>query len=99
MVITNKIPAKNMMFRINNFDLIRLFAAFQVVLHHSNTHFGLTKENCLFLKLTAAFPGVPIFFFISGYLISRSYEQTYSVRAYVKSRFLRIYPALWVCFF
>jgi peptidoglycan/LPS O-acetylase OafA/YrhL len=44
-----------------------------------------------------AFPGVPIFFFISGLLISRSYERTSALRDYARNRVLRIFPALHVC--
>jgi peptidoglycan/LPS O-acetylase OafA/YrhL len=43
------------------------------------------------------FPGVPIFFVISGLLISKSYEQSDSIRNYYRNRCLRIFPGLWVC--
>ena len=43
-------------------------------------------------------PGVPIFFFVSGFLISRSYESNSEARASThRNRGLRIYPALIVC--
>jgi len=44
------------------------------------------------------FPGVPIFFVISGFLISRSFENQPVIGDYARKRFLRIYPALWACF-
>ena len=67
---------KNDRFRINNFDLIRLFAALQVVFWHFID--GLIADphsswHWIVSKIWAMFPGVPIFF-ISGFLISRSYE-------------------------
>ncbi len=85
--------------RLNNFDLLRLFAASQVVYFHAVDNLEL-KASLLaplsfFLHL---FPGVPIFFVISGYLISMSYERTRHLQDYLINRFLRIYPALWVCF-
>jgi peptidoglycan/LPS O-acetylase OafA/YrhL len=43
------------------------------------------------------FPGVPIFFVISGYLVSASFERSGNVAAYFQNRFLRIYPGLWMC--
>lgn len=80
----------------NNFDLIRLFAASQVFLHHLYNIVGVdlgTVINAMshFLVL---FPGVPIFFFISGYLISQSFETSRSLKSYSIKRLLRIYPAL-----
>jgi peptidoglycan/LPS O-acetylase OafA/YrhL len=42
-------------------------------------------------------PGVPIFFVISGVLISKSYEHSDSLREYLRNRCLRIFPGLWVC--
>lgn len=50
----------------NNFDLIRLFTALQVAILHMDRHLNL---NLSFANFLAYFPGVPIFFFISGYLI------------------------------
>lgn len=82
-------------FSRNNLDLIRLFAATQVVLMHAAKHLKLDNVN--FLKWLSLFPGVPIFFFISGFLIYRSYSKSSSAGVYFSNRFLRIYPALWVC--
>ncbi len=60
----------------NNFDLIRLFAAFQVALVHVFRIMEIETAwvGSFILHLFYLFPGVPIFFFISGFLISRSYE-------------------------
>ena len=83
---------------INNFDLIRLFAASQVAIIHMATHFGYSN---FFFKVIGTFPGVPIFFFISGFLIYRSYENSIKndkkkIHFFV-NRALRIYPALFFC--
>lgn len=83
----------------NNFDLIRLFAATQVALSHITAH--LEFESPL-LSVLSFFPGVPIFFFVSGYLIYGSYEQSTrslntNLNFFIK-RFLRLFPALWLCF-
>ena len=53
--------------RPNNFDLIRLAAALQVVLLHSIENLGLRLPAAM-VPLTW-FPGVPVFFVLSGYLI------------------------------
>ncbi len=88
--------------RTNNFDLIRLLAALQVVLSHAVGHTGLIDtlsgwEKSVLEYLTWL-PGVPVFFVISGFLIARSYENSREDPAgYFWRRLLRIYPALWVC--
>lgn len=79
----------------NNFDLIRLFAALQVVVTHGDRFIlgwgGVLSPALEFL------PGVPIFFLISGFLIAASYERTSTLRSFARKRALRIFPALWVC--
>jgi len=84
--------------RINNFDLIRLFAALQVATVHTMAALKLYGVNATFFNLgVRMFPGVPVFFVISGFLISKSYERSNSIRDYYRNRCLRIFPALWVC--
>jgi len=84
--------------RVNNFDLLRLLAALQVAIVHS---IGILKPTGYFARLLGAgldrLPGVPIFFVISGVLISKSYEHSDSLRDYLRNRCLRIFPGLWVC--
>ena len=84
--------------RNNNFDLIRLIAAFQVLLWHGAEHLKVFKGLYGFFVLLYQFPGVPIFFTISGFLISYSLERNnFDLKKYFKNRALRIFPALWVC--
>lgn len=84
--------------RTNNFDLIRLIAAFQVLIWHGAEHFKIFDNMYGFLAILFHFPGVPIFFTISGFLISYSLERNkFDLRKYFRNRALRIYPALWVC--
>lgn len=89
--------------RPNNFDLIRLFAAFQVVIYHGLEHLRLREAvdniSPIIVEIIGVFPGVPIFFAISGFLISRSLERDTNLKQYITNRILRIYPALYVCFF
>jgi peptidoglycan/LPS O-acetylase OafA/YrhL len=88
-------PKISPQFRPNNFDLLRILAATQVLYFHSMTYlhvpipsWAIPFEN---------FPGVPIFFVISGYLVSASYERSDHLTTYFRNRFLRIYPGLWCC--
>jgi peptidoglycan/LPS O-acetylase OafA/YrhL len=77
----------------NNFDLIRLAAAMQVAVVHALTHLNLGSS--LAFDLLFAFPGVPVFFFVSGFLVSASYDRSPSLWAYARARALRLFPALW----
>jgi len=84
--------------RENNFDLIRLLAAFQVLIWHGSVHFELSETLYDILVVIYHFPGVPIFFTISGFLISFSLERNkFNLKQYFTNRGLRIFPALWVC--
>lgn len=81
--------------RYNNFDLLRIMAALQVVFVHCVEHMGL--EHGPVYNVITLIPGVPIFFVLSGFLVAASYERAPNLRSYFTYRFLRIYPALWVC--
>lgn len=83
---------------VNNLDLIRLFAALQVAIYHIARHLNLDAP---WLEWLSFFPGVPIFFFISGFLIYQSYVNANKTggRTFFVNRVLRLYPALYVCFF
>lgn len=82
--------------RNNNFDLIRLMAALQVLVGHTITHFGLPTDHiATVLDYVRMFPGVPIFFLLSGYLIFASAGRGGSILAYAWRRATRIYPGLW----
>jgi peptidoglycan/LPS O-acetylase OafA/YrhL len=85
----------NSVFFKNNFDLIRIFAATQVLVFHSYHHLKL--EIPFFIKPFANFPGVPIFFVISGFLISASLKRNDNLYNYFLNRALRIFPGLWSC--
>lgn len=84
-------------FVINNFDLIRLLAAIQVVLVHSLEHLDFSFSGNYLVEILMLFPGVPVFFFVSGFLISKSYENNSNIKEYAQNRIFRIYPALIVC--
>lgn len=83
-------------FRENNFNLIRLLAAFQVILLHGYHWFGFSDG--WFVNFVSLFPGVPIFFVTSGFLLSKSLDNNPRMYLYFRNRILRIYPALYVCF-
>lgn len=77
--------------RYNNLELIRLFLALQVLVVHVFYH--ILDIHLSFLEF---FPGVPAFFFLSGFLIYGSYQTTNDLFKYFRNRFLRLFPALFV---
>ncbi|WP_437810444.1 acyltransferase family protein [Sorangium sp. So ce1078] len=93
-------PAVRVSTRENNFDLVRILAAVQVAIFHASAHLQLPPEGvwAQLARVFQVFPGVPIFFVVSGFLISASYERKQELRPYLRARLLRIYPALWICF-
>ena len=86
----------------NNFDFLRLFAALAVILSHSYALLGLktnpiallTGINGLFGGGALGTIGVSIFFVISGYLITKSWERDPHPSKYFKKRILWIFPGL-----
>lgn len=88
------------MSRDNNFDLIRLIAALEVAVHHIFRHLQI-KGNIMDdgggMAVNFPFPGVIVFFVISGFLVSASLERN-NVRNYIINRVLRIVPALYIAF-
>lgn len=77
-----KIPSRN------NLGWLRLLFALQVVIVHTLEHLGINTPQIL-----RNFPGVPAFFFISGFLIYNSYLNAQG-STYFKNRFLRLFPGL-----
>lgn len=78
--------------RDNNFDLVRLFAALQVVFFHIQNRLEIYIPN---VKWFSHLPGVPIFFTVSGFLITASFLRSNSLKSYFIKRYLRIYPAIY----
>ena len=87
-----------MLDRHNNFDLIRLLAAAQVVYVHAARDLKLATPAAVDW-LAVMFPGVVVFFVISGFLVTKSLVSGGgALWPYAVKRVLRIYPALWANF-
>ena len=82
----------------NNFDLIRVIAASLVILGHSPIlllNKPLRFDPILnLLGIEIHYFGVIIFFIISGYLVTKSYERCKNFMDFILARVLRIFPAL-----
>jgi len=87
--------------RDNNFNLLRVVAALLVLITHSYGVTGFGKQEpmmSLFGTSLGTF-AVEVFFVTSGYLIAKSWDRRRAPLEFLWARFLRIYPALWVCVF
>jgi peptidoglycan/LPS O-acetylase OafA/YrhL len=82
----------------NNFDFLRILAAFFVILWHSATLTGHNGFDPLFVSSSGSLNfgniGVAIFFITSGFLISGSWERSPNIIKFFFNRLLRIYPGL-----
>jgi peptidoglycan/LPS O-acetylase OafA/YrhL len=79
--------------RDNNFDLLRLFAAWSVLVSHSFALVG-REEPLHQFGTTLGNVGVLVFFAVSGLLIRRSWEYDPNPRDFWTKRALRLIPAL-----
>jgi peptidoglycan/LPS O-acetylase OafA/YrhL len=83
----------------NNFNLIRLVAAWLVIYGHSWPVTASSGSDLLLQVVQIKFAGgiaVDMFFVISGFLIASSLERN-PLPQYLAARALRIFPALIVC--
>ena len=78
---------------VNNFDLLRLFAALLVFWFHALAFTG-RPIPMLFSWVAPGPLGVYIFFLISGYLVSMSWQSDPDAARFLVRRSLRIFPAL-----
>jgi len=87
--------------RRNNFDALRLLAAGSVVFSHSFLIAEGTQDHEWLIRLTGnqsilGLVGVFVFFAISGFLVTQSFEKTGDARRFLAKRALRIFPGLFV---
>ena len=82
----------------NNFDLIRLIAATLVLISHAFTLSGSATPEPLSAwthgQATFGALALCMFFFISGFLVTRSLERRRSLVAFATARIMRIFPGL-----
>lgn len=92
----------SVMDRQNNFDALRLIAAVSVIFSHAFLIGEGTQDPEPLMRLTGGqtilgVVGVFVFFTISGFLVTQSFETTDSPWRFLAKRALRIYPGLFVC--
>ncbi|MEZ5538853.1 MAG: acyltransferase [Pseudomonadales bacterium] len=88
--------------RVNEIDLLRFLAAIAVVFfHYSFRGYAADDMSVMPYPLFASaskygYLGVELFFMISGFVILMT-AASGSLRGFVISRIVRLYPAFWVC--
>lgn len=83
--------------RNNNFDVIRVMAAIMVIFSHSFPLSGSTYEPLLVItkgQMTFGSVGVAIFFMVSGFLVSQSWDRNKNIFKFLRKRALRLLPGL-----
>lgn len=83
--------------RNNNFNIIRILAAYGVLVSHSfpiSSGPGTDEPMEALLTFSIGSVGVYTFFVISGFLVAQSFERSSSILDFTLARILRIYPAL-----
>src|SRR6185437_1707026 len=88
--------------RGNNFDGLRLAAATAVIFSHSFLLAEGRQDDEPLMRLTGGqsvlgVVGVFVFFVISGFLVTESWERTGAPLRFAMKRFLRIYPGFAAC--
>jgi peptidoglycan/LPS O-acetylase OafA/YrhL len=88
--------------RHNNFDLLRLVAAVSVIFSHAFLLSTNAQDRDPLMILTGGqtilgVVGVFVFFTISGYLVTQSFDTTGSPLVFLVKRALRIFPGLFLC--
>jgi peptidoglycan/LPS O-acetylase OafA/YrhL len=87
----------------NNFDFLRFVFALFVLISHSFALLGIANQEWLVSytngQLSFSDIGLAGFFVISGYFIYKSLVRSSGIWDYLKKRFLRLFPALFVVLF
>ncbi|WP_146754803.1 acyltransferase family protein [Elizabethkingia anophelis] len=90
--------------RIYQIDLLRFIAAFSVVMFHYS-YVAYKRNDISFLSFPEisqyskyGYLGVYLFFIISGFVIAFS-SRHLSLKKFLYSRFMRLYPMFWICMF
>src|SRR5437588_7159145 len=100
--LSREAPGERQLERHNNFDLLRLVAAVSVIVSHAFLLAESSQDHDPLIWLTGGqtilgVVGVFVFFTISGYLVTQSFDTTPSPLVFLAKRALRIFPGLLLC--
>ena len=101
LVTTSRDMPASLAARQNNFDALRLLAAISVIFSHSFLIAQGTQQHEWLILLTGnqsilGLCGVFVFFAVSGFLVTQSFELTGGPLRFLAKRALRIFPGLFV---
>ena len=84
--------------RDNNFTLLRLLAAFTVVLYHSGPALGIDGRDLIYdyVGREVGEMALDMLFVTSGFLVTASLFNRGDLNHFLWARALRLYPALWL---
>lgn len=80
----------------NNFNLLRLLAAFSVLFSHSFAMLAQPEPFAASVGKNLGAMAVDVFFVTSGFLVCASLMRSQNAFDYLRARAFRIFPALWV---
>ena len=83
----------------NNFNLLRLLAAFAVLVSHSFAMLAQPEPFAASVGKNLGAMAVDVFFVTSGFLVCASLLRTRDAIDFLRARILRIFPALWIMLF
>ncbi|WP_069660296.1 acyltransferase family protein [Arcticibacter eurypsychrophilus] len=87
------------MTRLKELDVLRGFAALNVVLFHYTSRFREIYGHNYPVKYDWIYGhyGVELFFVISGFVIYMTLQKVNNVKEFAFKRFTRLYPTYWIC--
>jgi len=83
--------------RIYELDAFRGIAAMAVVIYHYTTKYNEVFETTSVLNFPYGWLGVPLFFILSGFVITLTVNRCMSPFDFLFRRFMRLYPTYWIC--
>jgi peptidoglycan/LPS O-acetylase OafA/YrhL len=87
------------MHRLKELDVLRGFAALNVMVYHYTSRFiEIFKiQNPPIFDWYVGHVGVELFFMISGFVIFMSLQNVKNIKEFIVKRLIRLYPAYWIC--
>ena len=85
--------------RIISLDIIRGLAILLVIIYHYTTRYNTIFDSEFVFSFSYGFLGVPLFFILSGFVISSTLERTQNIIHFIVNRIIRLFPTFWISSF